>query len=127
MNDGFARNFLFPRQMAVLATSEAVLRWQTEAEKKRRLAEDDLKQTQELGSQLDRYELEMIAKAGPDGKLYGGVNSQKIAEELKKRHFTVSKEQIIILESIKTLGEHRVTVKFKHGLEAEVVVIVKAK
>ncbi len=125
VNDGFARNFLFPKQIAVLAMPEAVLRWKIEAEKERRLAEDDLKQTQEMGAQLDRYELEIKAKAGEDGKLYGGIGSQKIVEELKKRHFKVSKDQVIIPEPIKTLGEHRVMVKFKHGLESEVIIIVK--
>ncbi len=125
--DGYARNFLFPRKSAVLATPQTLVEWRAKAEKTRQEAEVELKHYQELATRLDGLELDLAAKAGADGKLYGGIGAQKIAEELKKKNFVVSKTQIAMSQPIKTLGEHRVTIKFPHGLEAEVTVIVKAK
>lgn len=123
--DGYANNFLLPKGLGALATPAAEAKWKLEMAKQIKGAERDLKRTQELASRLDGYELEIAAKAGEDGKLYGGIGAQKIAEELKKKDFPISKKQIEINEPIKTVGEHKVIIKFPHGLEAEVSVIIK--
>lgn len=125
VTQGYALNFLLPRKLALLATSVNIAAWEKEKLARRKEAESDLRGVQTQASRLDGLELEIFAKAGLDGRLYGGIGAQKIAEELKKRDFIVAKDQIIISEPIKSLGEHRAIIKFKHGLEVEAAIIVK--
>lgn len=125
--DGFARNFLLPQKLAVPAESPEAIEWRQNAEKLKKDAEDDLKHTQESASRLDGYELEIAAKADENGKLYGGVGAQKISEELKKKGLPIAKQQIELPEAIKTIGEHKIIVKFSHGLEAELTIVIKEK
>lgn len=127
VTDGYARNFLIPQGLAILATPQAEAEWKLKAEKTRCEAEENLKATQEIASRLDGYELEIVAKAGEDGVLYGGIGAQKIIDELKKKGFRIAKKQIDLPEPIKTAGEHKVVVKFPHNLETELTIIVNTK
>ena len=117
--DGYAQNFLFPRHLAVQASSKALA--DIEAHKKRLAKEDsqDLKEQQNLATNLDGLVLEFKEKANDNGLLYSAVTSQKVAEKLVKLGHHVDKKQIN-LSQIKKVGEYKGKIKFRHGLESEI-------
>ncbi|MEK7102715.1 MAG: 50S ribosomal protein L9 [Patescibacteria group bacterium] len=123
--DGYARNFLFPHKLAVLATPKALAEAEQEREVQHRKAERELADIQHSATQLDGYELETEETVSEGGTLYASVGAQKVAQLLKERGFLIKKTQIV-MESIKTPGEHKATIRFNHGLEIEITVIVTA-
>lgn len=121
---GYARNFLFPKNLAKLATKEA-LKWveaQKEIEAKK--SEEALKNAQGIASGLDGQEVIIPVKIGEEGQLFESITVQKISEKLKEAGFEVKKSQIILEEPIKELGEFPVKVRFEHNLETEIRIIV---
>lgn len=124
VKSGYARNFLFPKNLAKPATKE-VLKWlETQKEIEAKKAEESLKKVQELASTVDGQEIIIPVKIGEEGQLFESITSQKIIEKLKEAGFEVKKGQIDLLEPIKELGEFPIKIKFEHNLEAEIKVIV---
>lgn len=121
---GFARNFLFPKGLAEPVTRAALKQLEAKKAAQALLAEADLKKTEEMITALDGQEIEIKAKISDDGKLYGAINSQKIAKVLEERGFEVKKNQIKLEEPIKEMGEYEIPLEFNHGLEAKIKVIV---
>lgn len=126
--DGYARNFLFIRDLARQATAEVVEQEKLRLKKQVKIAKDELKQAQKDAGELDGAEIMVAEKKNENGTLYSSVGGQKIAEEIKKQlKVSVKPNQVQIEKAIKEIGEHRVIIKFPHGLEAEVNVIVSEK
>lgn len=123
--DGYARNFLFARNLAVPASPKILNDLEKRKNKKSKGAEDDLRNAQEMAEKLDGYEVQVKEKASESGSLYAAVGPQKISDALRKRGFEVEKNQIAV-KAIKEAGEYRAKIKLKHGLEAEITVIVSA-
>lgn len=124
VKDGYARNFLFPKKVVKLATEEAI-KWvgmQKEIESKK--AEEILQKFQEMASSVDGREVIVPMKVGAEGQLFESVSPQLISEKLKEMGFEIKKNQIIVENSIKDIGEFPVKIKFDHNLEAEIKVIV---
>ncbi len=122
--EGFARNFLFSKNAAKPATEEALEWLRVQKEIIEKIAEDNLKEVQELASKLDDMEVPMPMKIGDEGQLFESVNAQKIGERLKELGFTVKKSQIKLEAPIREIGEFPVKIGFDHNLEAEIKVIV---
>lgn len=122
--DGYARNFLFPKNLAKPATKQALEELKKQKELEAQKAEEDLKKVQEIVAQIDRLEIETLAKVDEQGKLYGSINEIKIGQILKEKGFDIKKDQIKIPQPIKEVGEYPVTILFDHGLEAEIKIIV---
>jgi large subunit ribosomal protein L9 len=121
---GYARNFLIPKGLAKIATKH-LLEWaknQKEIESKK--VEEELKEIQELASRLDGQEITFTVKVGEKEELYESITAQKIAEKLKEVGFEIKKNQIILPQPIKALGEFPIKVRFDHNLEVEVKVII---
>ncbi|MEK7481420.1 MAG: 50S ribosomal protein L9 [Patescibacteria group bacterium] len=123
--DGYARNFLFPQKLAELATPAALWRAEQERTAVRKRAEHELNDLQRIATQLDGYELETEAPVSEAGTLYASVGAQKVAQLLKERGMPVKKTQVA-MEPIKTPGEYKAGIRFAHGLEAEITIIVTA-
>ena len=122
--DGFARNFLFPKKLAKLAT-EKNLKWlgeQKEIENKE--TKKELEKLQEIASSIDGLEIPISVKVGEKNQLFETINSQKIFDKLKEMDFKIKKSQINLSKQIKELGEFPVKISFDHNLEAEIRVIV---
>lgn len=124
VKDGFAKNFLFPQKLAKPATEENLAWLEKQKEKIAKKAEEELKKTQELASQIDGQEIIFSVKVGREGELFESITSQKIAEKLKQLGFQVKKQQIDLAQPIKELGEFPIKIKLEHNLEAEIKVIV---
>ncbi|OGZ34455.1 MAG: 50S ribosomal protein L9 [Candidatus Portnoybacteria bacterium RBG_19FT_COMBO_36_7] len=122
--DGFARNFLFPKGLAKPVTEAALKELKTEKEKAELAAELDLKKTEEMVAALDGQEIEIQAKIGDDGNLFGSITTLKLLKALEARGFDIKKKQIKLEEPIKETGEHEVTLELDHGLEARIKVVV---
>src|SRR4030042_2212712 len=121
---GYARNFLFPKNLAKPATKEALKWLETQKGITEKKAEEELKKAQELASNLDRREVIIKVKVGEEDQLFESITPQKISERLKKLGFEVKKNKIFLEEPLKELGEFPIKVKFEHNLEAEIRVII---
>lgn len=121
---GYANNFLFPKNLAKPSTPEA-LRWlETQKEVQEKQAEEGLKKAQGVASTLDGQEVIVPVKVGDEGQLFESITAQKISDKLKEAGLEVKKNQILIENPIKELGEFPVKIKFEHNLEVEIRVIV---
>ena len=121
---GHARNFLIPKGLAKPATEETLAWLEAQKEILRKKAEEELKGVQEKASNLDGLEVVIPVKVGEDGQFFESIGTQKISEKLKELGFEVKKNQILLQESIKELGEFPVKIHFEHNLEAEIKVII---
>jgi large subunit ribosomal protein L9 len=124
VKNGYAMNFLFPKNLAKPATKEAIKWLETQKEIEAKKAEEALKKTQDVASTIDGQEIIMPVKIGEEGQLFESITSQKIIEKLKESGFEVKKNQIDLKEPIKELGEFPIKIKFEHNLEAEIKIIV---
>ncbi|MDO8626052.1 MAG: 50S ribosomal protein L9 [Candidatus Magasanikbacteria bacterium] len=123
--DGYARNFLFPRNLAVQANQHNVNAIEARHTKAGRDAEKDLQAQQALASRLDGYELDLKEKASEKGQLYAAVGDVKIALALSAKGLVIEPGQIKT-RPIKEIGSHTILIKLRHGLEAEVAVNIES-
>ncbi|OGZ58981.1 MAG: 50S ribosomal protein L9 [Candidatus Spechtbacteria bacterium RIFCSPLOWO2_12_FULL_38_22] len=124
VSDGFARNFLIPKKLVVIASKSVLLDLEMKKKAKEQQAVQELESTESLVSVLDGYELILKEKADEGGKLYATLTPAKIAKALGEAGFKVLKGNVKI-EGIKEIGEHNVTLEFDHNLEAEVKIILE--
>lgn len=122
--DGYARNFLFPKGLAEPATESALKDLEIKKAALELVAEADLKKTEEIVAALDGQEIEIVAKIGEDGKLFGSITPLKIIKVLEAKGFEVKKNQVKLDKPIKEAGEYDVSLELPHGLEAKIKVIV---
>lgn len=123
--EGYARNFLFVKKLAEIATNGGVKK--VEVIKKKQAEKDqlDLEKTQELASQLEGKAITINAKE-KDGKLFGSVQVKDLLKELKKENITVPEKSIILSSPIKEIGEYEVRIELDHGIETSVMVLVES-
>jgi large subunit ribosomal protein L9 len=121
--DGYAKNFLFPRHLAVQASASAVAQVSAHKKKLAKEAENDLQEQQSLADRLDGMAIEVKEKISDKGLLYAAVGPQRLVDELKKRGFGILKTQVV-MKPIKEAGEFQATIRLRHGLEANVNIIV---
>jgi len=121
---GFARNFLIPQDFAKLATKNNLEWLADQKDVIDQEAEENLKLTQEMASNLDDLEVTFAVKVGDEGQLFESINVIKIAEKLKSMGFDVKKSQIKLEDPIKEVGEFTVKISLDHNLEAEIKLIV---
>jgi large subunit ribosomal protein L9 len=123
---GFARNFLIPQGKALLATAERV----NEVEHRKRVINEKLaKELTDLNAvkaKLDGTVLEIAAQSGEEGKLFGSVTAQNLADLLAEKGLDVDRRKIQLSEPIKTLGEHTVAIRLRSDVVAEFTVTVTA-
>lgn len=121
---GYARNYLIPNQMAYFATDGAVKK--IEQEKKQYLVKmAEIKAVAEkLAETFDQLQVTVAMKVGEEGKLYGSVTTQMVANELALQGYEIDKRDITIVEPIKTLGVFQVKVKLHHEVTANLRVWV---
>jgi large subunit ribosomal protein L9 len=127
VKDGYARNYLLPRGLAVLATSRNVRRLDHE---KRVIAQRDAKRRKDAQSIKDKVEglsLTIGANVGEDEKLFGSVTNRDIAEALVAEGVEIDRRQILLDQPIKALGVYTVDVKLARDVTAALKVWVVAK
>jgi len=125
--DGFARNFLIPKNLAKVATKELSEWAEMQKQLLEKKAEENLKKIQTAASSIDGQEVIFQVKVGPEGQLFESINAQKISEKLKELGLEVKKNQIDLAEPIKETGEYPVKIKFDHNLESQIQIIVNGE
>lgn len=126
VKDGYARNFLIPKGLAVVATEEEINRLKEEALKRKEKEERKKSVLLELKRAIDGREIVLKARAGAKGKLFGSITAGELAEAIKSSLGVDIDKKVIELESpIKEVGEYIVKLKLGMGIEGEVKVKVE--
>ncbi|MFI3228634.1 MAG: 50S ribosomal protein L9 [Bacillota bacterium] len=110
VNDGYARNFLLPKKMAVEATKAILIQHQQMLDKAARIAEEQKQEALALGKKISGATIVVHVRCG-DGKMYGSVTTQDISDALKSEGYVVDKKKITIKDPIKSPGVYEVSVK----------------
>jgi large subunit ribosomal protein L9 len=126
VKNGYARNYLFPRRLAVTATEGGEVEWNHLKKvadiKKKKAMSGRIELIKKLQGLTLNFKLEAAADSE---KLFGSVTNQDISKELEKQGFSIDKRDIHLDEAIKLLGQHKAHVRMGEGLEAELTVVVE--
>lgn len=122
--DGYGRNFLLPRGMAVLADERNVHRLAHQTRQAEQRQTKALNAAKAVGAQLSSLSLSIKRKAGEEDKLFGSVTNQDIAEALSAQGVTVDRRSIVLADPIRAIGVYQVIVKVHRDVEASVKVYV---
>ncbi len=125
-SDGYAKNYLIPRGIAVVASTgnvnEAVNKQKAIAEKKQR----EFDTAKEFAAKLEGKTVTIKAKAGESGKLFGAVSNKDIADAIKKQYkIEIDKKKIVLNDPIKTAGNHEVEIRIYAGVVTKVNVKIE--
>jgi large subunit ribosomal protein L9 len=128
VSPGFARNYLFPKHLAVVADDKVVEQIRQREEAARRRAEKALTDAREIENRLRRITVTLYAKAGEGGRLFGSVTNADIATQLKREAgLDIDKRKIEVDPPIKSLGPHEVTVQLHTEVTETLRVVVAAQ
>jgi large subunit ribosomal protein L9 len=122
-SDGYARNFLFPKKLAIEANKGNLgnLKAKKDSNEYKRNQEKEF--AQKIAEQLNNITLKIKVKAGENGKIFGGVTAKEISENLNKQYnIEVDKKKIVLKETIKVLGTTNIDVKLFEGVVAKLKV-----
>lgn len=109
--EGYARNFLLKNNLAIEANSGNMKTLEKKQENEQKKADEEKQQAEQLKDKLEKTTIELKAKAGDGGRLFGAVTNKQIAEELKKMKIKIDKRKIEMDEPIRSLGYTNVSVK----------------
>ncbi len=124
-NDGYAQNYLFPKKLAIEATKDNMLKLQAKKTSEANKKKAEIEANKEIAKKIEKIELTIKAKVGENSKIFGGITSKEIAEELKKQHkFEIDRKKITLKDTIKSLGRYTAEIKFGDGVNAELTINV---
>lgn len=127
-NDGYARNYLFPKKLALEATKDNMAKLQAKKTSEENKKKAEIEANKQLASKIEKVELQIKVRAGENGKIFGGITSKEIAEELKKQYkFEVDKKRIVLKETIKNLGRFSAEIKFGDGVNAKLTLNIQGE
>ena len=125
--DGYARNFLFPRKLALAVTAENKRQIERERARAEAREAEEAQIAQALATRLEAIEIAIARRVGENETLYGSVTASDIAEALAARELVVDRRKIQLPEPLKTLGTYKVAIKVFPGLTPEVTIAVEPK
>lgn len=124
--DGYAHNFLLKNNLAVEATAANMKSLEAQKQKQKREEAEELQEAKQLKELLEKLTVQLSAKSGEGGRLFGSITSKQIAEELSKAHkIKLDKRKMDLEEPIRSLGVTNVPVKLHHEVTATLKVHVK--
>lgn len=124
VKDGYARNFLFPRQKAVVASSSELKQLETRRAKIDKEKARVLDEAKALAARLSGVAISRSVRVGEEGKLYGSVGVGDVAELLAAQGFEIAKKQVLLPEPIRELGEFIVPIRLHTDVTAEIKLTV---
>jgi len=124
---GYARNYLLPQGKALLATESKVRQLEHHKRVVAEKAARDMKDLEALRDRLQSLSLEIAARVGEEGKLFGSVTTANIAELLAEKGFSIDRRKIDLTESLREAGDHVVAIRLGSGLTAEVALKISAE
>ena len=127
-NDGYARNYLFPKNLAIEASKDNLLKLQAKKDSQNHKKELEIEEFKKQADKIKDITLKIQVKAGANGKIFGGVTSKEISEELKKQYnMEIDKKKINLKETIKNIGSFSVEIKFGDGISTELTLEIKGE
>lgn len=127
VSDGYARNCLLKKKLAIEATSTEINAVQNKLKAQEFHKAEEIKKWKELAAKMKNAEVKCSVKCGENGKIFGSVTSKEIAEKLAENGYDIDKKKIILKEPIKTPGNYVVEVKFLPDVSTKIAVKVKAE
>lgn len=123
-SDGYARNYLFPRGLAVEANATALNEFKNKEKAKKFHKQEEIKAANELKDKLEGKTVKLTAKAGANGKLFGSVTSKDVANKLNAELGESIDKRKIVMDDIKSFGTFQAEIKVYQGISATVYVSV---
>lgn len=127
VSDGFARNFLFARNLAKPATKQSVITLIKQKTAEEIQKSEEHKKYKAIVEKLKSLALTFKIKIGERGRAFGSVTAVKIRDALKKQGIEVKKEWVLLQEPVRTIGEKKVKIKLPHALAGEVAIVIEAE
>lgn len=125
VSDGYASNFLFPKNLAIEATPDNLAKLKAKEQKMANEKEKQKQDAKDLAEKLKKLTLNIKVKAGENGKIFGGVTPKEISESLNSQHnIDIDKKKINVKEPIKALGNYTVEVKLYEGIVANLTIAI---
>jgi len=126
-SDGYARNFLFPKKLAVEANNENLAKLKAQNESKAFKKETEKNEASQIAEKINKITLKITVKAGENGKIFGGVTAKEIAQSLKIEYkIEIDKKKVALPETIKNIGTYTVDIKLYEGIVAKLQVKIEA-
>lgn len=127
-SDGYARNFLFPKNLAVEANKENMSKLKAKQDSNAFKKSQEKEEAKKIAEKLSKIQLKVPVKAGENGKIFGGVSAKEIAELLKENYkIEIDKKKIELKETIKTLGMRTIQIKLYEGITGNLKIDVISK
>ena len=127
-SDGYARNYLFPKKLAVEANNENMSKLKAKNESVQFKKDTEKEEAIKLKDKMSQILVTIKVKAGENGKIFGGVSSKEIVENLENQHkIQIDKKKINLKETIKNIGVHNVEIKLYEGVIGNLKVKVVAE
>ena len=123
-SDGYARNFLFPKGLAVEANAQSLTELRNREQSNQHKIDVEIAQANESKAKLQGKIIKITAKAGNNGKLFGSVTSKEVAAEISKQFAVKVDKRKITMDDIKTFGSFKIEVKLYTNIVAEMTVMV---
>ena len=125
-SDGYVRNFLFPKNLAVEANAENMSKLQAQKDSTQYKKDVEKEEAKKIAEKMKNIMVKINVKTGENGKIFGGVSTKDIAENLEKQHnIKIDKKKIDLKETIKTLGVHIVDIKLYEGVIGKIKIDVR--
>ena len=123
-SDGYARNFLFPRKVAMEANSQAMSELKNRESSEKHRIDTEIANAKASAAKIEGKTVKITAKAGANGKLFGSVTSKDVAEAISKEFGLKLDKRKVVVEDIKAFGTYPVEVKLYNGISASMFVMV---
>lgn len=124
-SDGYARNFLLPKKMAEIATADVLNNLKGKNEAAAYHKQQEIEKAKEIAKSLEGAKIVLTGKAGDNGKLFGKITNQNVADAIKfQLHHVIDKRKIVLPDGIKAIGETTVEIKVYPEISAKITVVV---
>ena len=128
VSDGYARNFLLPKKLAIPADAKAINEVKNKEASQKHKIEVETMQAKEIAAKLEGVIVKLVSKSGADGKLYGSITSKDVADALEASHkIVVDKKKINIPSPIKAYGKYELEVKLYTDVIGKINLLVSDK
>lgn len=128
VSDGYARNFIFKKNLGVEATPKALNDLKLQKQNDEKVAAENLANAKKFAAELQDKSIELSLKAGQDGKVFGSVSTKEIATAAKEQlGYDLDKKKMQLREPLKNIGTYNVPIRLHPKVTAELKVIVKGK
>ena len=126
VKEGYAKNFLFKKNLAVEATKQNIEKFEKQRAEAEKEQAEKLEQAKKIADELSKIGVTITKKVGDTGKLYGAITAQEIADAINAQGLEVDKKDINLKSPIKELGAYNLDVKVYPGVKAQIKVVIDA-